>query len=126
MDSFNRRFLILKKLIQRRKDTGANLANEFNVSEKTIQRDITELSRVAPIYTETGCYGGIFITDTYDMNRMYMEEDELAVLNKLLLRELNGSDSMLCEEEKETLRKLISDYTKPLVEEKRKMTSRKS
>ena len=126
MDSFNRRFKILQKLCQRRKDTSVNLAEEFNVSEKTIQRDIYELFRVAPIYTEFGCGGGIFVTDTYVMDRMYMENYELEVLNKLLMKELDNSESILSEKEKDILRRLISDYTKPVAEEKRKKRAGKS
>lgn len=114
MDSFNRRFKILQKLCQRRKDTSVNLAEEFNVSEKTIQRDIFELIRVAPIYTEFGYGGGIFVTDTYKMDRMYMENYELEVLNKLLMKEHDDPGSILSEEEIEILRRLISDYTKPV------------
>lgn len=114
MDSFNRRFKILQKLCQRRKDTSVNLAEEFKVSERTIQRDIFELIRVAPLYTEFGYGGGIFVTDTYKMDRMYMDNDELAILNKLLMKELNNSDSILSEEEKVILSKMISDYTKPV------------
>lgn len=120
MDSFNRRFKILHKLCQRRKDTSVNLAEEFNVSERTIQRDIIELIRVAPIYTEFGYGGGIFVTDTYKMDRMYMENDELAILNKLLMKELDGPDSILSEEEKVILSKMISDYTKPVVKKSKK------
>lgn len=126
MDSFNRRFKILQKLCQRRKDTSVNLAEEFNVSEKTIQRDIFELIRVAPIYTEFGYGGGIFVTDTYKMDRMYMENYELEVLNKLLMKELDNSESILSEKEKDILRRLISDYTKPVAEEKRKKRAGKS
>ena len=60
------------------------------------------------------------------MDRMYMENYELEVLNKLLMKELDNSESILSEKEKDILRRLISDYTKPVAEEKRKKRAGKS
>ena len=52
-----RRAAILDALCIRRQDTIANLAEEFGVNEKTIRRDIEELSCSYPIETVRGRYG---------------------------------------------------------------------
>ena len=49
-----RRIKILDKLAYIRKATCCELAIEFGVSIKTINRDIDFLSRFAPIYTKKG------------------------------------------------------------------------
>lgn len=52
-------------LYKRKYEITENLANELNVSARTIRRDIVELSRLIPLYTKTGRYGGgIYILDS--------------------------------------------------------------
>ena len=58
MDTYNRRKQILCILKVRQFETMHNLASEFNVSIRTIQRDITALS-YEPIFTKSGKYGGV-------------------------------------------------------------------
>ena len=58
MNITERRNSLLKALHRRGHDTIQNLAIEFDVSERTIRRDITELSLYEPIYTMPGRYGG--------------------------------------------------------------------
>lgn len=53
-----RRSEIMKLLCRRRSETIRNLAFEFEVSERTIRRDIEILSLNEPIYTQVGRYGG--------------------------------------------------------------------
>jgi predicted DNA-binding transcriptional regulator YafY len=53
-----RRQAILDALVLRREDTVENLAHEFGVSERTIQRDVAELSLSYPIESVAGRYGG--------------------------------------------------------------------
>ena len=48
----------MKLLCRRRSETIRNLAFEFEVSERTIRRDIDILSLNEPIYTQVGRYGG--------------------------------------------------------------------
>lgn len=56
-----RRRAILEKLCARRYDTRENLATEFNVSERTIERDIVTLTLEYPLYTVQGNGGGIYV-----------------------------------------------------------------
>ena len=84
MGTAERRSEIMRILCRRRHDTIANLAIEFGVSERTIQRDIEALSLTEPIYTQCGRYdGGVYIDEDYVMNRMYMTDLELEVLRKI-------------------------------------------
>ena len=81
-----RRYEIMKILCRRRYDTIRNLASEFGVSMRTVQRDIEALSRTEPIYTQFGKYGGgVYVVEGYSMDRMYMKEQELDVLRKLYI-----------------------------------------
>lgn len=58
MKVFERRMELIKVLYRREYETINNLAFEFGVSNRTIRRDIDELSRLIPIYTKPGRYGG--------------------------------------------------------------------
>ena len=79
-----RRIRIMRILCRRGNETIANIAQELGVSTRTIRRDIDELSLTEPIYTQTGRYGGgVYVMDNYIMDRMYMEDNELAVLESL-------------------------------------------
>lgn len=79
-----RRSEIMKLLCRRRSETIRNLAFEFEVSERTIRRDIEILSLNEPIYTQVGRYGGgVYVEEGYSMARMYMSDEELGVLRKL-------------------------------------------
>ena len=59
MGTSERRYEIMKTLCRCRHEKMHNLAREFGVSTRTIQRDIEVLSRTEPIYTQSGKYGGV-------------------------------------------------------------------
>lgn len=115
MGTAERRLELMRKLCIRRRDTISNLACEFGVTPKTIQRDIEELSLTMPIYTKSGRYGGVFVMDGYTMDRMYMGESELALLNKVKEISLNNQKCILSSKEMKILERMIKDYTKPTV-----------
>ena len=56
MGTAERRYEIMKILCRRRYETIRNLASEFGVPMRTVQRDIETLSRTEPIYTQFGKY----------------------------------------------------------------------
>lgn len=58
MNIYERRSAIMNTLLQGGHTTVANLANLFNVSERTIYSDITSLALDHPIRTVRGRYGG--------------------------------------------------------------------
>lgn len=115
LETYERRTQIWEKLRIRRKDTIANLANEFNVSKQTIRRDIDVLSREHNIYTLPGRYsGGIFVGEnTSYTNIKYFDEIESDVLNKILAFINSESICFLTAEEKQSFKRLIDKYTKP-------------
>lgn len=106
-----RRSEIMKLLCRRRSETIRNLAFEFEVSERTIRRDIEILSLNEPIYTQAGRYGGgVYVEEGYSMARMYMSDEELGVLRKLA----DIADKHeLSDAERKILHSVILTYTKP-------------
>ena len=119
MGTAERRNAILRALCRRRHETISNLAFEFGVSERTIRRDIEILSLTEPIYTQTGRYaGGIYIVDNYKMDQMYMEEDELAVLKKVLGFAEYQQKCILTDKEISIFRGIVKNYSKPQMREK--------
>ena len=113
MGTAERRYEMMKILCRRRYETIRNLASEFGVSTRTIQRDIEVLSRTEPIYTQFGKYGGgVYVVKNYSMDRMYMTDAEINILQKLYI----AADQNIClltNDEKNTLGYLISQYSKP-------------
>ena len=87
------------------------LAEEFGVCERTIRRDIDDLSGEAgiPIYTQSGKYGGVYIDAEYTMDRMYMTESEIELLYKIKNLVYNS----LCEKENTTFDYILKCYKKP-------------
>ncbi len=113
MNALERRREIFKALCRRRYDTFENLATEFGVSKRTIQRDIDMLSGTEPIYTCRGRYqGGVFIAENFYPDRMYMNDSELRVLKKLSSA-AGIQESLLTYDEQKILISIISQYTKP-------------
>ncbi len=114
MGMSERRAEIMRVLCRRRHETISNLAHEFGVSERTILRDIEILSVTEPIYTQCGGRGGgVYVTENYSMERMYMSEKELEVLRKLACSVDAKIVCNLNEKEKKLLKTIISQYTKP-------------
>ena len=113
MGTAERRYEIMKILCRRRYETIRNLASEFGVSMRTVQRDIEVLSGTEPIYTQFGKYGGgVYVVEGYSMDRMYMKNSELDVLQKLYIA-ADKYEDLLTTDEKNLLKSLISQYSKP-------------
>ena len=113
MGTAERRYEIMKILCRRRYETIRNLASEFGVSMRTVQRDIEVLSGSEPIYTQFGKYGGgVYVVEGYSMDRMYMKNSELDVLQKLYIA-ADKYEDLLTTDEQNLLKSLISQYSKP-------------
>ncbi|MBR5222909.1 MAG: HTH domain-containing protein [Clostridia bacterium] len=109
MGTAERRLEIMKLLCKHRYETMANLAQEFGVSIRTIKRDIDELTFLMPLYVKGGRYGGgIYVSEDYTMDRIYMKEEEINLLVKV--REL-VSDK-LSENENNLFECIIKSYSK--------------
>ena len=79
-----RREMLLEALLQRREDTITNLASEFGVNERTIRRDIEQLTSSYPLETVRGRYGGgVRVADWYRQGRRHLTSEQEALLKKL-------------------------------------------
>ncbi|MTD41419.1 WYL domain-containing protein [Erwinia sp. CPCC 100877] len=72
-----RLFEIVYLLLNRKKATANELAAHFEVSKRTILRDIETLSLAGiPVYTTRGKGGGIFLLDEFVLNKTILTSDE--------------------------------------------------
>ncbi|WP_240037121.1 helix-turn-helix transcriptional regulator [Paenibacillus amylolyticus] len=79
----NRLFRMLLLLLEKKKTTAPELARLFEISVRTVYRDIDRLSAAGiPVYTTTGKHGGIHLMDHYVMDKSLLSEDEQ---NEILL-----------------------------------------
>ena len=72
---------ILSLLLQREKVTAPELAERFEVSRRTIQRDLEALSKAGiPLVTTQGAGGGISIMEGYRVNRTVLTAPEMQAI----------------------------------------------
>lgn len=113
MDVAERRHRLLLLLCRRRHETVPALASYFGVSVRTVLRDVEALSLIYPIYTQRGRYGGgVYLVDGFAPERLYLDPDELSLLQGLLHRAENAP-GLLPPDEGHRLRALIFRYTCP-------------
>lgn len=72
---------ILMLLINKKKVTASELSEYFEVSVRTIQRDMDTLNMAGiPIYADVGKNGGYQLLDNYKLNKNFLNESEAGVL----------------------------------------------
>ena len=82
---------ILSILLQQDKVTAPELADRFEVSRRTINRDIEDLCKAGiPIYTTQGAGGGIQIINDYKFDRTLLTSKEM----QMILAGLRSLDSV--------------------------------
>ncbi len=86
----SRLFKIIYKLLNEGKVSAKDLAKQFEVSIRTIYRDIDSLSSAGiPIYTEPGRNGGISLIENFTLEKAVFSEKEkqelLSSLQSLLV-----------------------------------------
>ncbi|WP_392562719.1 YafY family protein [Orbus sturtevantii] len=87
----NRLFGIVHLLLNNKQLTSIQLAEHFEVSKRTILRDLDVLSGAGiPIYTSQGKGGGISILDSYTLNKMAISAKE----QSSILSSLQGFNSL--------------------------------
>ena len=107
----NRLFEIVYILMQKRKTTAKELADRFEVSTRTIYRDIETLSTAnIPIYASKGKDGGIGLLDKYILNKTILSEEEQ---NQILFA-LQGMKKVKGQDEKDILEKLSILFNKKI------------
>jgi hypothetical protein len=101
----NRLFKILYYVLEKGKVTANELAEKYEVSIRTIYRDIDVLSSAEiPIYTTQGKGGGIEIADDFVLKKSFLSENE----QEQILIALKGLELTNKEYENELLTKLIA------------------
>lgn len=99
----NRLFMILYYLLGRDRVTARELADQFEVSVRTVYRDIDTMSSAGiPIYASQGKGGGIEIAPEYVLSQSLLTEDE----KEQIMAALQGLDSTRKVYENELLAKL--------------------
>lgn len=107
----NRLFEIVYILMQKKKTTAKELADRFEVSTRTIYRDIETLSGAnIPIYASKGKDGGIGLLDEYVLNKTILSEEEQ---NQILFA-LQGMKKVKGQDEKDVLEKLSILFNKKI------------
>lgn len=107
----NRLFEIVYILMQNKKTTAKELADRFEVSTRTIYRDIETLSTAnIPIYASKGKDGGIGLLDEYVLNKTILSEEEQ---NQILFA-LQGMKKVKGQNEKDVLEKLSILFNKKI------------
>jgi len=101
----NRLFEIIYILLDKRKVTAKELAEHFEVSPRTIYRDIEILSGAGiPIYMSKGKGGGVSLLSEFILNKTVITERE----KEEILSALKAVDAVKLGEEDSALRKLGS------------------
>lgn len=99
----SRLFEIVYLLLNRKNVTAKELAERFEVSQRTIYRDIETLSQAGiPIYTSKGKGGGIALMEHFVLDKSVLSEQE----QKAILAALQGMHATRSSEEEAVLSKL--------------------
>ncbi len=112
MSNEDRRERIIRILRMNRTVTTEYLANRLSVSQRTITRDIMELSIRYPITTQVGRHGGITLLDTAALPRTILPEKEIDLLKKILKHAEDDAGSALTPDERHLLEEMIATYEK--------------
>lgn len=101
----NRLFQIVYLLMEKPQMTAKELAAIFEVSERTIYRDIDKLSIAGiPIYTNQGKHGGISILPDYVLDKSVLTTEE----KKKIMESLNALNEVSLSVDKDSVSKLRS------------------
>ncbi|MGN0401648.1 MAG: helix-turn-helix transcriptional regulator [Acetatifactor sp.] len=99
----NRLLGIMYTLLSKEAVTALFLAERYEVSVRTIYRDIEVLSQAGiPVYTRKGKNGGIFLMEQFVLNKMLITKEE----QQQILSALLSVEETTASEEKEILQKL--------------------
>ncbi len=104
-----RRTQIIAKLYNGAKLTHKELAEEFNVSTKTIQRDFTALVTMYPIYRDGHNWK---LEDGYEFEEQLSIQDDLTL--KLLLQASKSFDGSFQNSSKKLLSRISENISSPI------------
>lgn len=105
----NRLFEIIYILLNKKLATAKELAEHFEVSQRTIYRDIDTLSLAGvPVYTEKGKGGGISLLPEFVLNKSILSEQE----QNEILSALQGLSAVKTAETEQVLQKLSTVFNR--------------
>lgn len=105
----NRLFEILYILLNKKRVTAKELAERFEVSTRTIYRDVDAISLTGvPIYTEKGKGGGISLMPDFMMNKTVLNDNE----QQEILASLQGLSQLNMTQTATTIEKLSATFNK--------------
>ena len=104
-----RRTQVIAKLYNGAKLTHKELAEEFNVSTKTIQRDFTALVTLYPIYKDGHCWR---LEDDYEFEEQLSVQDDLTL--KLLLQASKSFDKSFQNSSSKLLSRISENISSPI------------
>ncbi|MCD2492662.1 YafY family transcriptional regulator [Lacrimispora sp. NSJ-141] len=105
---------IITILLQQDKITAPELAERFEVSRRTINRDIEVICKAGiPLITTQGYGGGISIDDKYKIDRSFFTDEEL----QIIFAGLKGIDSVSKTSYLKTLLEKLSDKENRVISE---------
>ncbi|AVK98395.1 HTH domain-containing protein [Lysinibacillus sphaericus] len=108
----NRQMEILLHLLKVKKTTHEALARQFEVSVKTIQRDIDKLSMMGvPVTCKQGHRGGVYIEEHYKLSSSFFNDEDLQVLTFAL----SVYDSLSMQMHKERILKKLALISPELI-----------
>ena len=103
----NRLLSIIYILLNKGTITAAELAQRFEVSVRTIYRDVETLSMAGiPIYAKKGKNGGICLTEQFVLDKMLVSKEE----QQQILAALASVQETGAQDERGTLRKLLEFF----------------
>ena len=100
-----RRAEIMRILTARRRETMGCLANELNVTSRTIRTDITALMVDYPLETLRGNGGCVRVADWYHPHRNLLSEEQQRTLSQLM--------ESANEQQAKVLREMLVEYGSP-------------
>lgn len=100
-----RRAEIMRILTARRRETMGCLANELNVTSRTIRTDITALMADYPLETQRGNGGCVKVADWYHPHRNLLSEEQQRTLSQLM--------ESANEQQAKVLREMLVEYGSP-------------
>lgn len=102
---------LMRHLCRVRHDTLENLAAYFGVNERTIRRDLEELSECFPYELRRGRHGGgVYVYERYRMDALCMKREETALLRSVLSAIDKGEPVTLHPEERRLFENIIKNY----------------
>lgn len=105
----NRLFEIVYLLLRRGRLTARELSERFEVSTKTIYRDVEVLSAAGiPVYMTKGHGGGIQLLEEYVLDRALLSEDD----QNAILASLQGMSAVEVLTKEDTLQRLQALFQK--------------